>query len=100
MANFWIELGRIKITDLPKLYASQSLDADLITQDFKKTSNYSRPGEYDKVGLMKKNRRMSMGNSSPAFKGVGNTLQIILISSLSYKKLILSRFTFSWCVSD
>jgi hypothetical protein len=54
MANFWIELGRIKITDLPKLYASQSLDADLITQDFKKTSNYSRPGEYDKVGLMKK----------------------------------------------
>ena len=47
-------MGRIKIKDLPKLYASQSLDADLITQDFKKTSNYSRPGEYDKVGLMKK----------------------------------------------
>jgi len=34
----------------------------------------------------KKTRRMSMGGSSPAFKGVGNTLQIILISILSYKK--------------
>jgi len=40
MVHFWIELDRIKFAGLPKVYASYILDADSITQDFKKTSNY------------------------------------------------------------